>query len=285
MSKLFNFDSFNVKQPLSTEDNRDENYLIEVVGNWIPECDIVYYGLLNSEYSNILYKLRTKSKFEVAEIYREICYFTGRDLIRYLASTNDDYEDLDDEFINKALQTAYSNYMYVPCNESMLRHAIIETAYLKFVKSITLVYPWEPRPIDIQYIRRIIPPKIITKFNFANGSITEIVNLSKKDSHINGKFTTIILNSMEELIYLIDNANSCKTDEAFFLLRNHSENTDLVKNDDGKFEFVERNNMSILNKLLDFNTGVPKSQMRFARYEPTLFIDQKKIVDDGFLGK
>ena len=32
------------KAPLTSDTNRDETILIDVIGNWIPECDIIYYG-------------------------------------------------------------------------------------------------------------------------------------------------------------------------------------------------------------------------------------------------
>ena len=44
--------------PLSLNENRDENILIDILGNWIPECDLIYYGLLSSKYSEELYKLK-----------------------------------------------------------------------------------------------------------------------------------------------------------------------------------------------------------------------------------
>ena len=58
MSRFDHDDSFYVKQPLISGDNRDENLLVEVLGNWIPECDIVFYGLLQSDYERFFHKLR-----------------------------------------------------------------------------------------------------------------------------------------------------------------------------------------------------------------------------------
>ena len=282
MSRFDHDDSFYVKQPLISGDNRDENLLVEVLGNWIPECDIVFYGLLQSDYERFFHKLRTRTKFDPMDTYREMCYFTSKDLLKYLYSIDDNYEDIiiDANLTKEALDFAYRNFFYAPCNETMIRHAIIELAYSNFIKSVTLVYPWEPRDVDIAYLHNIIPEAVIHKFNVADGTLLDVIETTNKESNlINGKYTTIILNSIDDVNELIDNAEKYKTDTAFFLLRNHSENVKLTRIEDRQ-EFVEVGNEIIIPKLMDIHTGIPKSQMRFARYEPILFEDDKDILPE-----
>ena len=42
---------------MSNNDDRDENFLIDVLGIWVPECELVFYGLLSDlKYRDELYK-------------------------------------------------------------------------------------------------------------------------------------------------------------------------------------------------------------------------------------
>lgn len=263
---------------LSGNANRDENFLIDTLGNWIPECELIYYGLLNSKFSDELYKLRNTSIFNPHEIYLDTCYFNGDDLIRYLASPDDTLANLSEDFLTEATQTALEKYLYVPCSETMLRHSIIELAYFDFVKSVTIVYPWDIREIDYQYLKLIIPRNVLSKFKIVSGNIIDFLK-SKKDSST--VYTTIISNSIEDINEMIDNCKEYKTDKSFFLLRNHSGNTALEISNDGEnsteqnIAFKEIGTSEIFSKLIDTDRLVPKTQMQFARYEPMLFDDAK----------
>ena len=263
------------KMPLSVGDNRDERILVEVPGNWVPECDMIYYGLLNSDYSDKLTKLQTKTRFTTRDTYLDTSYFSGRDLIRYLASPTDALADLSDEFIDDALKTAFEKYFYVPCNETMIRHAIIELAYYDFAKSITLLYPWKLRQIDIAYLRSIIPFSVMNKFKIVSGNLLDFL----KDTPPDEKYTTMVLNSLSDVNTLIDQCEVYHTDAACFLLRNHSGNVKYRISEDpenpgtNKIDFEEIGTTEILDKLLDTERGIPKTQMRFGRFEPILFKD------------
>ena len=288
MSRYTSREYMYTKQPLSTQDNRDEYFLIDVAGNWIPECDLIYYGLLNSSYSDNLYKLKNTIRINPHEIYLDTCYFESKDLIRYLASEDkNSLADLDDEYILSAIATAITMYTYEPCNEPMIRHAIIEAAYYDFVKTITLVYPWPIRPIDRLYLKSIIPNTVIGKFNLVTGPLIDVIRNNK----ISFKYTTIISNSHEDINEMIDKCNEYGTDTSFYLLRNHSGNVkfEMIKDPENEDKlipkFTEIGTMEILSKLVDMNTGIPKTQMRFARYEPILFEDGKPNSNDFLLGK
>ncbi len=267
------------KTPLSVGDNRDENIIVDVLGNWIPECELLYYGLLNSRYSDILYKLKNSTIINPRDVYLDTCYFSGDDLIRYLASTGDSLNtELSEEFLEDATNTAFNKYMYVPCSETMLRHSLIELAYYDFVKSITLVYPWDIRDIDYQYLKSIIPHSRLHKFIIVSGNIVDFIE-RKKDQDI--LYTTIISNSLEDVNRLIDNSDDYRTKTSFFLLRNHSENLkfeikeDPLNSANKKIDFIEIGTEEIYDKLMDSERLIPKTQMRFARYEPLLFSDAK----------
>ena len=287
MSRITQRDHLYSKAPLSSLDNRPENIIIDVLGNWIPECDLITYGLLNSPYSEILHKLRNTFKFNPRDLYLDTCYFSGDDLIRYLASEDPNgLADLTPEFLQRATEIALQNYLYVPCNETMFRHSIIELAYFEFVQSITLVYPWEIREIDYRYLRNIIPYSVMSKFRIVSGKLSEHIK-SKPDI----KYTTIVSNSLLDINEMIDNCNEYGTEASFFLLRNHSENVTFEIIDDpdnpgnNKMIFNEIGTVEILSKLMDVEKGIPKTQMRFARYEPMLFSDAKPNDKDFSIGR
>ena len=273
MGRIYPREFMYSKMPLSVGDNRDENILVEVLGNWIPECDMVYYGLLNSDYSDKFSKLRDKTQFNAIDTYLDTSFFNLRDLVRYLASPGDELADISDEVIDDALKTAFDQYFYVPCNETMIRHAIIELAYYDFAKSITLLYPWELRQIDIAFLRSIIPPSRMHKFKVVSGNLLDYL----KDTSPEGKYTTLILNSLSDVNTLIDNCDEYHTDTACFLLRNHSGNVKYSISEDpenpgkNKISFEEIGTAEILSKLMDIENGIPTTQMRFGRFEPILF--------------
>lgn len=285
MSRFISREDIYNQIPLTLNDNRDEHILIDALGNWIPECDLIYYGLLNSHYSQSLYKLANTSKFYPKDIYLDTCYFTGDDLIRFLASPDDTLVELSDDYLNEATKTALDNYAYIPCNETMLRHALIELSYFDMVKSITILYPWDIREIDIEYLRSIIPHTILGKFKIATGSIPEYIKSRPENTQ---PFTTIIMNSISELNLLIDNCSEYRTKSSFFLLRNHSGNVSyrLIEKD-GELvpKFDELGSMGILTKLIDEDRLIPKTEMRFARYEPLLFEDAKPDPKNFELGR
>ena len=271
------------KMPLQLGENRDENILIEVLGNWIPECDLIYYGLLNSSYSEKFYKLKNSCRYNPRDIYLDTCYFSGDDLIRYLASETDELHMLPEEILTDATKTALNSYTYVPCNESMLRHSIIELAYYDFVKSITLLYPWEIRKIDYDFIRSIVPFSILPKFKIVSGDLLGFIE-SKSNTDI--RYTTIIMNSLSDVNTLIDECDKYHTEASFFLLRNHSGNVSCEIVDDPnsknnkKIIFDEIGTKEIFMKLMDIDRMIPKTQMRFARYEPHLFNKLKLETDN-----
>ena len=77
MSKFTNNNDIYSKPLLSGNSNREENFLIDALGNWIPECELIYYGLLNSQFADALYKLKNTSIFNPHDIYLDTCYFNG----------------------------------------------------------------------------------------------------------------------------------------------------------------------------------------------------------------
>ena len=285
MSTFFpHTESYN-KPPLSVGDNRDENIIIDVLGNWIPECDLIYYGLLNSPHSNEFPKLRDTKIFKPRDIYLDHCFFSGDDLIRYLSTTDNSLAELDDRYLTVATTTALNHYTYVPCNETMFRHSIIELAYFDFVKSITLVYPWDLRKIDLHYLNSIIPYSVLSKFNIVSGNMLDYIK-----EKTNTKFTTIVCNTIQDVITLIDNPIIYRTNSSFFLLRNSSQTVSYnIENDPNnpsntKIDFTELGNKEILSRIMDLEHGIPNSQMRFARYEPYLFDDAKPKDNENFYG-
>ena len=214
------------------------------------------------------------------DIYLDTFYFSGDDLIRYLASPDDTLADLSEEYLTELTNAALDNYLYVPCNETMIRHSIIELAYFDFAKSITLLYPWDIREVDYYYLKSIIPEAILKKINIASGDICDYL---KNNTSI--KYTTIILNSIDDVNELIDKSDEYNTSSSLFLLRNHSENVSskIIETDGEKrIEFTEEGNDEIFLKLIDMERMIPKTQMRFARFEPHLFVDAKPV-QEGFI--
>ena len=255
-----------------SNEDRDEHFLIDVLGTWVPECELVFWGLLNSPLWEEFYKLRENHRFNQKDVYLDHSYFTARDLIRYLSSIDDEYDDLPEEEIANAMSVAQAHYMYNPCTETMIRHSIMEIMYQKFVKSVTLVYPWEPRPIDIAYINHITPKTIRPKLIISGGDIRNTI------SHTTTRYTTIIMNSIEDLEYLVDHPKENRCDSTMFLLRNSSENMDLVRDESGNAQFIESKMETLLDKLVDVKSGIPKTKMRFGRFEPIRFEDGFKSV-------
>jgi hypothetical protein len=255
--------------------DREEYFLIDVLGTWIPECELVFYGLLGTEWANELYKIRERVNFESKSIYYDYSFFNAPDLIRYLSSTDDvDIDmDLSDEQVASIMSDALDHYDYSQCSETMMRHVIMETMYDRFVKSVTLVYPWDIRPIDVMYLRKITPPAIFDKLNLTSGNIADFASL---DSGV--EYTTVIINSIDDIDRMVSDPKRHRCESATFLLRNHSGNTDVLKNPDGTLSFNESGMDQLLPKLIDFNSGLPITEMRFGRFEPELFsVAEKRI--------
>lgn len=267
------------KQPFNATDDREEHFLIEVPGIFVPECDIVYYGLLQSEYSEELFKLREATVFDPREIYNDHMYFTGPHLIQYLASDSEELESCDADYLGHLYVTALNTYKYNPANETMIRHAIIEAAMYDFVKSVSLVYPWGAREIDIMYMSKILPTKVKKKLRYFSGSLMDAVKNRPDKIPF---YTTILTNSIEDVNDMIDHASEYQTDQAFFLLRNHSENTSVSMvpdpDDPSKeiVQFDEEGSLEIMNKLFT-PSGMQKGLMRFARFVPYLYSDRKPL--------
>lgn len=265
------------KPPINSEDSRTEHFLIEAVGNWIPENEVIFYGLMNSPLADEFVKVRDFTNKTKEDFFRDTVYFEKEDLIRYLYTPDDTVEvDLPENMIHEAIETAYKHYYYTPCSEMMLRHAIIELCLHKFMNSITLAFPWDIKPEnDILYLYSIIPKEYIQKFNIVTGSLTDcILNSSTQ-------YTTIIMNDLEECKKFINENEKYRTYETFFLVRNHSKNVHVFQTDDGSLDFEEVGNEEIAKKLINLDTGIPITRMRFARYEPSLYIDRKPI--DSFI--
>lgn len=265
------------KLPLTSGENRDEHFLVEVLGSWIPECELMYYGLLGSKYSNDLYKLRNMTRTTPRDAYLETCFFSGDDLIKYLASEDNSFDiDLPEEFLQNATMEALDKYFYVPCSETMIRHSIIELTYFDFCKSVTLIFPWDIRPIDYAFLNSVIPESRMSKFKLASGDTLDFLK-SNKNSET--KYTTLITNDLDTVNTLIDENETYGTESTLFLLRNSSKNTEakIFTNDEGKqdIEFNELGNEIIIPKLMDVTKGIPKNQMRFGRFDPHLFDDLK----------
>lgn len=271
------------KPPLENGENRDEYFLIDVLGNWIPENEIIFYGLLNTEYSDAFIKLRDVTSIDPHELYRDTCYFNGRDMVRYLASPDKESIDdsLTDEEVDVFVNLAYQNYKYTPCSELMIKHAVLAAGLNDFVKHITLVFPWEIRDIDAVFLARTIPNSIMSKIELVSGTIMQAI-----EHRGVRKYTSIISNSFDDINYMIDHHKECGTDETFFLLRNHSGNTKIIFDENGNPEFDEVNTRIIIEKIIDPATGYPICPIRFARYEPTLYQDRKpNMKSEGLYGQ
>ena len=272
MSRWQNNEYFYNKAPLGNGENRDEYFLIDILGNWIPENEIIFYGLMNTSYSDYFYKLRTANGFTPDELYRDTAYFTGRDMIRYLSSPSKDSIDtsLTDDECDVFVNLAYEHYTYTPCSELMLKHAIIGAGLNDFVKRITLIYPWDIRDIDVLYLRRTIPEVVRNKIELITGTVMEAIR-----NRSNRKYTSIVSNSFDDVKYMIDHREECGTDETFFLLRNHSGNTKIAYDENRNLIFDETGTTEIIERIIDPATGYPTCPIRFGRYEPTLYIDRK----------
>ena len=272
MSRHHTTDQVYSAMPLDASGDRDESFLIDALGTWIPECDIILYGLMNSPIGERFYKIRENIITDQLETYRSQCFFTARDLIRYLSSVDESLDDLSEEEIAEAFQMALRYYQYTPSNETMMRHSIMEVMYHDFVKSVTLVYPWNIRPIDHLFIRRITPEKIFNKLEVAVGDIPSVVRSSDR------RYTTIITNELSDIKELTKDPKGNRVDTALFLLRNHSGNVKITKGEDGEDTLVEIGSEELLPIFVDEKTGIPKSQMRFGRFEPLLFVDMNKAI-------
>lgn len=268
-------DSIYSSTPLSVTQDRDEYFLIDALGTWIPECEIIFYGLLGTEYANSLYKIRERTDLNPIHVYHELSFFTADDLIRHLSAEEDVGMDMDltIEELSKISQEALDHYDYSQCSETMMRHAIMEIMYDNFVKSVTLVYPWEIRPIDMFYLRKITPQAIFDKLNIATGTLPEVAAL---DSGI--EYTTIISNSIEDIDLMVSSPMKYHCRSAMFLLRNHSGNMVVDRDEDGSISFIESKMDDLLPKLIDFDTGIPLTGMRFGRFEPELFTEAEKRI-------
>lgn len=283
MSRIKSHEYLYSKIPLSAADNRNERFIIEVPGNWIPEIDIIYYGLLNSSISSKFPKLRDMISVDSHELYLDLCYLEAPDIVRYLLSEDDTLINIPIEDIIKYVEIAIDNYQYLPSNETMLRHAIIEASYEKFIEEIVLVFPWKIRDIDRKYLSLIIPDRVKTKYSLMSGDLLSIIKNSKQS------YTSIITNSLDDVTELINNTELYKSSESFILLRNHSGNMKIEKtvNEDGKNieTFKEIGTLEILSKILDMDTGIPTSKIRFARYEPILFQDANPKSNEFLIGR
>ena len=256
--------------PLSLNDGRDETFIIDVLGTWVPECEIIFYGLLGTPYAESLYKLREMVSYDPKQIYHEYAFFTSRDLIRYLSSVDDELDmEISEEEIEDAINLAFRNYMYIPCSETMIRHSIMEIMYDRFVKSVTLVFPWDLRPIDVAHLRHITPEKIADKLVLTSGTIPSVIE------ETDATYTTVISNSIEDINLMVDERKKYHTESTLFLLRNHSQNMSIIRNEDGSVEFVEDHMDELIPKLIDLKTGFPKTRNEFGRFEPQLFSDME----------
>lgn len=286
MGSAFHSSDIYMGRPFWSNDDREEHFLIEVPGAWVPECDIVYYGLLKSDQSEKFFKLRETTRFNPYQIYNDHMYFNAEDLIRYLYSPDLSLASLEPSFIRDTFITALNMYDYSIANETMIRHALIESALFDKVKSVSLVYPWGTRRIDSDFISRILPSEVRSKIRFFNGSLMEAIQDKPKDIDF---FTTIVLNSMEDLNTCIDKRIELSTANSTFLLRNHSGNTSHTIVDDPKNPgqkqavFQEIGTKEINEKLMTAN-GIPLTGIRWARFEPMLYQDRKPNIEDFQVG-
>ena len=274
MGLIFGRDYIGNKPPIFNNDERDEYFLIDALGIWIPECEMVVYGLLNNPtYSDYLYKLRNMTMIRPLDLYLDTSFFTARDLVRYLASTDDSLEDLDEKTIDRLLEEARMSYLYSPCSETTMRHSIIELMYQKFCKSVTLVFPWTPTFLEKEFLKAIVPHEVIHKLNITGGTIPAVIEATDTT------YTTIITNSIEDIEMMVDNREKYRVQSTLFLLRNHSGNMSMeIAKEDGKPYFTERKMDTLLPKLIDMKRGIPLSQIRFGRFEPELFSMTKKKI-------
>lgn len=274
------------RQPFTATDDREEYFLVEVPGIFVPECDFIYYGLLESKYSEELFKLREQTSFNVHDIYNNHMYLTATDLIAYLSSPNEHLDKCDADYLGHLYVTALDTYKYNPANETMVRHALIEAAMYDFVKAVCLVYPWGVRDIDLLFLSKILPSRVQKKIRHFSGTLMEAI---KDRPHDIPYYTTIATNSIEDVHDMIDHAQEYKTDQAFYMLRNHSGNTKMWMvsdpEDPSKLNphFEEVGTKEILDKLMT-SRGVPKGQMRFARFIPYLYSDRKPNNENFLIG-
>ena len=264
--------------PFFSTTDRDEYILIEALGTWIPMCDVIFYGLINSRYSEDFYKLRHISTFNPTDIYYSLCYFNEIDLVRYLASTDSTLARMDYKLITRYVRYARMNYRYMPApQETMMRHALIEAAFYNLIKKIVLVYPFKVREVDKWFLDEMLPKPVREKIVYINASMRVAPKIKPPDVPY---YTTIILNSKQDLKYLIDNSEEKEVDNATFLLLNNSENTTFTKylnpEDPSKFEvdYIEEDTKEIVDKLM-IGEVIPKTKMRFARFYPFLYNDLK----------
>lgn len=261
--------------PLSVNPERDETFIIDVAGTWVPECDLIFYGLMGTEYGEQLYKIRERTDLDPIHIYHDFSFFNASDLVRYLSSTEDLEidQELTDEEVGQMIMTALDHYDYSQCSETMMRHSIMEIMYHRFVKSVTLVYPWPIRPIDIMYLQRITPSSIFDKLTVASGNIPDIVR-----ADVEKQYTTVISNSIEDIDRMVSDPKEFRCESTMFLLRNHSGNMDIEIGEDGYPDFLEAKMDGLLEKLIDFDSGIPLTGMRFGRFEPRLFSEAEKMI-------
>lgn len=274
------------RQPFTATDDREEHFLIDVPGIVVPECDFIFYGLLASNYSEELYKLREQSSFNVRDVYNNHMYFNAMDLIAYLSSPDETLDSCDADYLGELYTAALKNYDYSIANETMVRHAFIEAAMYDFVKTVSFVYPWEVRDIDLVFLSRILPDRVKKKVRHFSGTLMEAI---KDRPHDIPFYTTIVSSSIEDVHDMIDHAKEYKTDQAFFMLRNHSGNTsfEMIPNPENPKEkiphFEEIGTKEILEKLMT-ERGMPKGQMRFARFVPYLYSDRKPNNENFLIG-
>ena len=142
--------------------------------------------------------------------------------------------------------------------------------YNDFFKSLTLVYPWKPRPMDIAYIQGLTPPTIFKKILISEGSIKDTILNNPKVN-----YTTIVMNSIDEVLDIMSDPNKYRTDASVILLRNSSENSEKTYDENKKVIYKELKNREILTKLIDKKTGYLKCRTQFARFFPERFTTEK----------
>ncbi len=255
----------------------DENFLVEVPGFIVPDADLLLYGLMKSPISDKFPRIFDVGGRTQAQLYYDLAFFDRPAMMMYLANVEsyEEYLEATHLTFEDTLRVAREYYFYTPCNNTIIRLAILSSAIMPFVKSLTFVFDEEPKKCDIDYFGTFLTETLRDKTTFAYGSTADLVERQTELRGEGFRYTSIFTNDFNVVDRLTSSEERVLSDnELFILLRNHSGNTELGLNPENpdEFTFREMGTNDIL-KRLHLPNGMPISKIVFARFEPTLSLD------------
>jgi hypothetical protein len=142
----------------------------------------------------------------------------------------------------------------------------------------------------MEYLYTFIPASILKKFYFVHGNVLNVLKDNRGVSKLDFSYTTLIMNSINDLITILANRELYNSMSTTFLLRNHSGNTEIYTEYDKTlnkeiYKFREKYDREILERIVDLEAGIPLTENRFGRFEPMLFKDANPTGETFYFGK